>query len=219
MIDARFRIELPPGTWVGEVSRATPDATFRLLSGLRTGDRAVELGEVVADDPIAVGDSIADHRFVEAYQRLESADRRLLARYETTDTALYEFARSVGVPVEFPVVVRNGWYEFDVTGTRDELDALRDTLDASPLSFELLSLVRTDEDEDLLTARQRELLDAALRAGYFDVPRECTLGDLAADFDVDKSTLSRTLRRGQAQVLRWYLTGSQSTTRSADGDR
>jgi predicted DNA binding protein len=214
MIDARFRIELPDETWVAEISRAVPHATFRLLSGLRTGDRAVELGEVVAADPAAVGERVAAHRNVDSYQRLETTDERLLARYETTDTGLYEFARRVGVPPEFPVVVRDGWYEFDVTGTRAEFDGLRRALEASDRSYELLSLVRTDEDEDLLTLRQRELLDAALREGYFDVPRECTLGELASTVGVDKSTLSRTLRRGQAQVLQWYLTGPRPTGQS-----
>jgi predicted DNA binding protein len=213
MIDARFRIELPGRLWIAEVSTAVPTATFRLLSGLATGDHAVELGEVVADDPAAVEERIRNHRHVEAYQRLEATDDRVLARYETSDTGLYEFARRVGVPPEFPVVVTNGWYEFDVTGTQAEFETLRDTLEESPLSSELLSVVHTDEDEDILTGRQREFLNAALREGYFDVPRECTLAELASALDADKSTLSRTLRRGQARVLQWYLTGPQPTAR------
>jgi predicted DNA binding protein len=213
MIDARFRIELPARLWIAEVSTAVPTATFRLLSGLATGDHAVELGEVVADDPAAVEERIRNHRHVEAYQRLEATDDRVLARYETSDTGLYEFARRVGVPPEFPVVVTNGWYEFDVTGTQAEFETLRDTLEESPLSSELLSVVHTDEDEDILTGRQREFLNAALREGYFDVPRECTLAELASALDADKSTLSRTLRRGQARVLQWYLTGPQPTAR------
>jgi predicted DNA binding protein len=214
MIDARFRIELPEDTWVAEVSRTAPNATFRLLSGIRTGDRAVELGEVIARTPAAVGERVADHPNVDSYQRLEATDERLLARYETTDTGLYAFAQRVGVPPEFPVVVRDGWYEFDVTGTRAEFDGLQSALEASDRSYELLSLVRTDEDEKLLTNRQRELLNAALREGYFDVPRECTLGELASSLEIDKSTLSRTLRRGQAQVLQWYLTGPRPTAQS-----
>ena len=213
MIDARFRIELPARLWIAEVSTAVPTATFRLLSGLATGDRAVELGEVVADDPAAVEERIRNHRHVEAYQRLEATDDRVLARYETSDTGLYEFARRVGVPPEFPVVVTNGWYEFDITGTQAEFETLRDTLEESPLSSELLSVVHTDEAEDILTGRQREFLNAALREGYFDVPRECTLDELAAALGADKSTLSRTLRRGQARVLQWYLTGPQPTAR------
>lgn len=214
MIDARFRIDLPERMWVAEVSTAVPNATFRLLSGHRTGDRAVELGEVTAENPNTIEDRITDHRNIESYQRLELTDERLLARYETTDTGLYEFARLVDVPPEFPIIVQNGRYEFDVTGTQTELDNLQTTLDASGLSYELLSVVHTDESEDLLTDRQREVLTTALREGYYNIPRGCTLSELASTLDADKSTLSRTLRRGQAQVLQWYLTGPEPTARS-----
>jgi predicted DNA binding protein len=61
--------------------------------------------------------------------------------------------------------------------------------------------------ETLLTDRQRECLRAALRAGYFEVPRECTLADVAEQMGVDKSTASETIRRGSARVLEWFLVG------------
>jgi predicted DNA binding protein len=101
-----------------------------------------------------------------------------------------------------------------VTGTRAEFERLRENLAAAPLSYELLSLVHTDENEDILTDRQREFLEAALREGFFEVPRECTLAELASKLGADESTLSRTLRRGQARVMGWYLTGGQSADHS-----
>ena len=208
MIQARFRVRLPPDTWVAEVSRAASEATFELLSGIRTGERAVELGEVRAPDPVAVGERVADHPAVTAYERLEATDERSLAKYETTDTALYEFLEATDLPPEFPLVVRDGWYEFDLTGTREEFDRLRTALDDGGHDYELLSIVEIAESEDLLTDRQRELLDAALRLGYFEVPRSCTLAELADCVGVDKSTASRVLRRGEARVLASYLTES-----------
>jgi len=210
VIDARFRIRLPPDTWVDEVSRAAPDATFRLLSGIRTGDSAVELGEVEAADPLAVGESVAAHPSVTDYECLEATDERSLARYETTDTALYEFLEDSALPPEFPLVVRDGWYEFDLTGTRAEFDRLREALEANGTDFELLSVTTRTDADGLVTDRQRELLDAALREGYFAVPRSCTLAELAADVGVDKSTASRVLRRGQAAVVSSYLTAPET---------
>jgi len=207
VIDARFRIRLPAGIWVDDVSRAAPDATFRLLSGIRTGDRAVELGETVAADPVAVGEAVAAHPSVTDYECLEATEERTLAKYETTDTVLYEFLDESALPPEFPLVVRDGWYEFDLTGTREEFDRFRAALEANGTEYELLSLTSSADDEGLVTDRQRELLDAALREGYFEVPRTCTLADLASEVGVDKSTASRILRRGQASVLSWYLTG------------
>lgn len=212
MIVARFRARLPDGVWVGDVSREYPDAEFRLLSGIRAGDTAVELGEVVADDIAALERDIADHGSVIDFETVERTDGRLLARYETTDVDLYGFLSASSVPAEFPVVVCDGWYELDVTGTREEFDAVRAALEASGREYELLSLVHGESDSGLLTDRQAEVLDTALRAGYFETPRECTLADLADRLDVDKSTASRVVRRGQTRVLQRYLT---STDRSA----
>jgi predicted DNA binding protein len=41
------------------------------------------------------------------------------------------------------------------------------------------------------------------------VPRECTLANLARSVDVDKSTASTVLRRGEARLVKWFLTGPE----------
>ncbi|WP_255190899.1 helix-turn-helix domain-containing protein [Natronobeatus ordinarius] len=207
MITASLRIQLPEDVWMADVSRAFPDATFRLLTGVRTGESAVELGEVVAEEPREISERIAAHPSVIAYQRLELADDRSLAKYETTDTRLYAFVEASSLPPEFPIVVEDGWYELDFTGTRAQFDRLRAALEQVPRPYELQSLVETDETADLLTDRQREVLEAALREGYFEVPRECTLEELADDLGIDKSTASGILRRGERRVLAHVLTG------------
>lgn len=215
MIRAQFRIRLPDDAWVAAVSRAFPDATFALLSGLRTGERAIELGEIVADEPEASAEAVRAHPAITRYERLESTGGRVLGKYETTDTGLYDFVERSSLPVEFPVVVRNGWFEFDLTGTREELDHLRTALEASGAAYELQSLIHTTEGSALLTDRQRELLEAAVREGYFEVPRECTLAELAETVGVDKATASTVLRRGEANLVKWFLTGPDAKGRRA----
>ncbi len=210
MISAKFRIQLPDHIWVAELSREFPRSTFRLLSGYRAEDRALELGEVTTDTPDDVVGAMRTHDSIRGYELLESDGRRVLGKYETDDTDLYDFAEASSLTIEFPVDVRNGWYEFDLTGTRGELNRLQDYLDASPLSYDLLSLVRTSGTGELLTDRQREVLDAAIRKGYFEVPRDCTLAELADELGIDKSTASTVLRRGESRLLEWHLTGPQS---------
>jgi predicted DNA binding protein len=209
MISASFRIELPEHLWVAELSREFPRSTFRLLSGYRAGETALELGEIRTEQPEMAAEAARSHPSITDHEVLESESDRVLTKYETTDTDLYAFVEASSLTIEFPVDVQNGWYEFDLTGTREELDRLQAYLEPLSLSYELLSLVRTTEAGGLLTDRQRELLEAGLRRGYFEVPRGCTLAELAADMDVDKSTASTVLRRGQARLLRWYLTGPQ----------
>jgi len=210
VIAARLRIRLPDDIWIADVSLANPQATFRLLSGIRTATTAIELGEVTTDDPAAAGDAIATHPSVTAYEELECTTDRVLAKYETTDTELYEFVAESGLPIEYPVTAENGWYEFDFTGSRAEFDRFRAAIEDAGRQYDLLSLVHSTDPAGLLTERQRDVLTAALRAGYFKQPRECTLADLAATLDVGKSTASRVLRRGQARIVKWFLTTATS---------
>lgn len=212
MIRAQFRIQLPAHLWVAEVSTAFPQATFRLLSGIKTGETAVELGETITDEPAAVVEATRAHEAITAYELLESDGRRVLAKYETTDTDLYEFVQSSSLTIEFPVTVVNGWYEFSLTGTREELDRFQAALDGRSRAYELRSLVRTTEPDGLLTARQREVLEAAVRAGYFEVPRQSTLAEVAAGLDVDKSTASGVLRRAQGRLVKWFLADTTPET-------
>ncbi|RQG96264.1 helix-turn-helix domain-containing protein [Natrarchaeobius oligotrophus] len=211
MIRAELRIRLPAELWINELSEAYPDAIFTLLSGYPVDGRAVELGEITADDPNAVVETLDAHPAITDLEVLKSTGSRSLGKYETTDTALYEFVEASKLPIEFPVVVRNGWFEFDLTGTREELERLRTTIEAAGGAYELQSIVSTTDDDALVTDRQREVLEAAIRAGYYEVPRECTLADLAATLDVDKSTASTVLRRGEATVLKWFLGGPNAS--------
>jgi predicted DNA binding protein len=205
MMRARFRMALPPDLWVVAVSTAFPDATFRLLAGVPKSDRALELGEVVADDPTAAAAAIRDHEDTLAYERLHADDERAITRYETTDQRLYEFLLGASLPPEFPLAVTDGEMEFDLTATREQFEQFGAALDASGLQYDLLMAVETEADGSVLTDRQRECLTVAQRRGYFEVPRDCTLADLADDLGVDKSTASETLRRGTARVLEQFL--------------
>lgn len=213
MIRAQFQIRLPEGVWVTEVSQTFPNATFKLLSGYRLDEKAIELGEIITDEPDTCVEALRAHPTITQFELLESAGRRVLGKYETTDTDLYDFVEMSSLPVEFPVVAQDGWFEFDLTGTREELDQLRTMLETSDVAYELQSLVSTRDTDTLLTDRQRELLETAVRKGYFEVPRECTLAELAETVGIDKATASTVLRRGEAKLIKWFLTGPEMKER------
>jgi len=56
-------------------------------------------------------------------------------------------------------------------------------------------------DLDDLTERQREVLEAAYRAGYFDWPRDSTAEEVADSLDIDSSTLHAHLRKAEHSLL------------------
>ena len=56
-----------------------------------------------------------------------------------------------------------------------------------------------------LTDRQREILESALRQGYYDDPRATSGSELADRFDVSSSTLHQHLRAAEAKVIREFF--------------
>jgi predicted DNA binding protein len=52
-----------------------------------------------------------------------------------------------------------------------------------------------------LTSEQREILVAALEAGYYEVPRRTSLDDLAARYGITQQAASERLRRASDRVL------------------
>lgn len=205
VIRARFRMVLPDDVWVTKVSTSFPDATLRLLTGVPKGDRALELGEVRAENPEPVTEAIQKHPDISVYDQLYIDDHRAIGQYEADEKSLYEFLWASSLPPEFPIIVENGEMEFDLTATQEQFETFGSALDETGHQYELLTLVHTDEQDALLTARQEKYLAVAYRRGYFKVPRECTLAELADALDVDKSSASETIRRGAGRVIGQFI--------------
>jgi PAS domain S-box-containing protein len=95
----------------------------------------------------------------------------------------------------------------NTTDTRDLADRVASAYPGAEL------LARSDHDRsvgevdlpdgpmDTLTDRQREVLEAAYRAGYFDWPRESTGEEVAETLDVAAPTLHAHLRKAEARLL------------------
>ena len=88
---------------------------------------------------------------------------------------------------------------------RDALAACRDYCAEHGYSFTLNSLRPTSADingeSTGLTAAQDELLTAATNEGYFNVPRNTTMDDLADSFNISNQAASERLRRGISNIL------------------
>ncbi|WP_135663623.1 helix-turn-helix domain-containing protein [Halorhabdus rudnickae] len=65
-----------------------------------------------------------------------------------------------------------------------------------------------DRDDDGQTTPQHEALRVVYRMGYFDMPRESNLSELADELNTITSALSERLGRGQRQLLERTIAGS-----------
>lgn len=62
-----------------------------------------------------------------------------------------------------------------------------------------------------LTPAQRETLTMAVENGYFSIPRETTLDDIADELDISSQAVSERVRRGTETVLRKAMVGLGAT--------
>lgn len=137
---------------------------------------------------------------------------------EATDTGrLYRvtLSESGAERLTYPVAAHHDITFLDITARetarvrarfpdREALFAYRDVCREKDVPFQIRRIYR--EDPSLkrrygLTEGQREALRAALEAGYFEVPRETELGEIAAELDVSTQALSARIRRGQRNLL------------------
>ncbi|MCU4740379.1 helix-turn-helix domain-containing protein [Halobacteria archaeon AArc-m2/3/4] len=83
---------------------------------------------------------------------------------------------------------------------RDLLSATIDELEAQDIHVDVRRMVEAGRNADLeataaLTEAQEEAISEAYRRGYYDVPRQISLEELADELDISHQALSERLRR------------------------
>ncbi|MFP8951732.1 helix-turn-helix domain-containing protein [Natrialbaceae archaeon A-arb3/5] len=92
---------------------------------------------------------------------------------------------------------------------RQALEGFQRYFHEQDFSFELQRLhdgTMPKEREYNLTPEQRETMVTALEMGYFSVPRETQISELAAELDISTNAVSQRLRRATANLTRNTLT-------------
>lgn len=88
--------------------------------------------------------------------------------------------------------------------SRDALGSLQNHCNERDIEFELVRLYRFTQPkmgQFNVSEKQFEALMTALEMGYFEIPRDTTLGDLADALGISKRAASERLRRGQTNLV------------------
>lgn len=186
------------------IATHSPTRTMPCLWASHTDFEAVD--EALAQDP-SVETIIERQEFsTEKYYHVEWADEvnHRIATYLEKEAALLR-ARATG----------DGWRVRIRFVHREQFDTFRDTLQEMDCSFRLLDLEQPKAPRQsfgALTPDQREALVAALELGYYDIPREATIEDVADDLDKSHQAVSELLRRGTRKLFDEMLTTDENDT-------
>lgn len=212
MPQASITITIPEGVWIGDISRAHPDASIRILAALIDDGTGVGLTEIAAAD---LQDIIADIQASESVTELEILQQygnTVLAQFETTMPLLLLPVQDSGIPLTMPFTIREGQAEWDITAPQHRLSELGQQLEEFGIPFTVNSVRQHIEPTQLLSDRQLRLVSAAVEHGYYDTPRRCSLTELAEEMDLAKSTCSETLHRAEEKIIKQFVENLDDTT-------
>ncbi len=111
--------------------------------------------------------------------------------------------------------VTDGGFTFDLAGPQDAIaDTVAEYRDAGAnVTLDALQdFDPGDQPLDALTARQQEVVEVAFDAGYFDVPRNASTEEVAAELELDASTVSEHLQRAERNLLSTVLSSQPART-------
>ena len=200
-------IEMPPDSWIADVTSSYPSTDFRVLTVLVDEGSGHAVLEVETTEPGAILKSLQSRPELITVDLLSVDSVRGVFQIETRETTILEPFLSAGVPLETPIYITDGTAIWEFRTSQDRLSTLSTLLQNSPLEYSVDRIGNGDakpKNGPGLTARQAEVFEAAHRAGYFEIPREATVQDVAEQTSVNKSTASETLRRAVRNLVEWY---------------
>ena len=100
--------------------------------------------------------------------------------------------------------------------TQDQFEVLQDYFDDEGIPFSLIDLSQSwaaRQEIGELTVPQRDALVVAAKQGYYQIPRETTLDDIADALDISAQAASERLRRGMDQLINSiHVTSEEEST-------
>lgn len=193
---------------LSELSKAYPEATFRIMTSLSTDAGHVTLVEVEEISPDILAESLNNDSDVQAYDVLHNDHQKTVVQFiQDSEPAAGRAGRQSGNPPPYPLILRDGWIHSEATTSHDRLSEFKAQLDSVGVNYELISVTQSSDPTELLTERQREFVAEALERGYYDSPRRCSLTDLAAALGVNKATASGILHRAEGAIIKEFMGG------------
>lgn len=193
----RLEVRLPEGHWSGDVTRENPNAILRI-------EKHMPLSRGRGTAMISCSQDIS--RSINQHSGIEDCKIMQNNRYDITIEAggggFLKPLVDVGVIPHTPFEVRDGWVDWTIECSQNKVRQLINCFKQQAIPHRLVSTRRITTR--LLTPRQRQVFDIAIREGFYEVPRRITLTALAELLGVAKSTLSAQLQRIESTVINTF---------------
>ena len=201
VMTAKFAIQMPTKLWIAALSKKYPEITFEILSILPTEKMIGNaLVKITGDNAEKILQEITDHPSSLELHLISDLEKSKIFNVKTNDPWLLISLIKSEVILKMPVLVKNGIASWEILAPHEKISKFNDLLKEKNIKFQLKSIGKYKE-EPQLTVRQTEVLDQAVKMGYYEIPRKITLTALAKKLNIAKSTLSGILRRIDKKLI------------------
>jgi predicted DNA binding protein len=119
---------------------------------------------------------------------------------------------SVGVVEGYlfpPLEIRDGKIKISFIGSERQVGTFLEKISKKGIRYKVILLTHADfslnSPLNQLTEKQREILVAAHKLGYYDIPRKITSQQLAKKLGIGDSTLVEHLRKAEQRLINHLL--------------
>lgn len=202
---------------LGRVLTDHPEITVRFERIVPLQAEIIPLLWVANGDGAAIKAVLQDHSQIEFVRSLTPADEEELfeVRWQPEFNGLIRAMVDADARMLKGEGTADGW-EFRLRFTsHEDLTEFNQTVtdQGIPLTLQQLHNPTAPDKRASLSTKQREAIKHAYRRGYFNVPRDSTVSDLAASMEISDSAFSQRLRRGLSTLTRetFFSDGADGT--------
>lgn len=220
MLEYSFSVK-HEGCWTADIHDRFPDLQATILQSHALTDSSstiIKIDDVDRGRTEAVVDWMHDHPVVRTVEVVDhDGDSGLISLCtdysdSNTEPVGNVFREQFCIPLASPEV-HNGFEHCQLMMTnREQVQATYTELcEFGPVEIRSLNELDTEYHVSDLAAvsravaklapRQRQILERAIDRGYYDVPKSCTLDELAAEDEVSMSTVAEHLRQAESKIF------------------
>jgi hypothetical protein len=193
---ATLRIRIPHKIWTGQFSTLHPTVRLEILNRMEAGGETSVSDYWISGAPPGVwAREIASYPDVNKVDSLAEVADGCLYRVTYKNPPVVALYQRLHLPIQFPLRLQGGYIRWEVVARRSEFDLILKHARLVDPEFSIVSIRRRPLRSHLpmLTDGQKQLLDQAMAAGYFAVPRGITLTALARKLNRSKSGVSESI--------------------------
>jgi len=201
---ASLRIRMPRNIWTGMFSSQNPTVKLEALNR-NDVDRDVSVSDywISGTPPGIWASKIAAYPDVVKVDSLAGVGEGCIYRVTYRNPGIVYLYRRLQMPMQFPLHIQAGRIEWEVVARSEEFARLLAYAREVDPEFQVISIRRRPlrSHLPLLTETQQALLNEAMAAGYFAVPRRINLTDLAQRLGRSKSAVSEAIALIEKKLL------------------